>query len=89
MRLRSFVIAPIKAYQLLLSPVLGPSCRFYPTCSAYACTAIETHGLARGLGLALWRILRCNPWSSGGYDPVPPVLSTLSSTEEPLHHHGK
>lgn len=89
MRLRSLVILPIKAYQLLISPVLAPSCRFYPSCSTYACQAIEKHGVLRGIALAVWRIVRCNPWSAGGYDPVPPLSSTRSRIEEPLHHYGK
>lgn len=89
MRLRTLVILPIKAYQLLVSPVLAPSCRFYPSCSEYACQAIHIHGIVRGLVLSCWRIVRCNPWSTGGFDPVPPALSTLSSFEEPFHHHGK
>lgn len=76
MRLRLFVrrvaIAPIRLYQWFISPVLPPSCRFSPTCSAYAIEAVQTHGLLRGGWLAAWRIVRCNPWSRGGYDPVPP-----------------
>ncbi len=63
----------IRAYQKYLSPLKGhPTCKYYPTCSAYAAEAIETHGAFVGLGLAIWRILRCNPFSRGGYDPVPP-----------------
>jgi hypothetical protein len=61
----------VRGYQRFLSPFLGPSCRFHPTCSAYAVTAIERHGLARGGWLALRRIGRCHPFSAGGYDPVP------------------
>ena len=61
----------IRGYQLLLSPVLPMSCRFHPTCSEYARDALATHGFRRGLGLAAWRVLRCNPWSRGGVDPVP------------------
>lgn len=64
----------VRAYQLLLSPVLPPSCRFLPTCSDYAAEAIERHGAIRGLALALWRLLRCNPWGGSGYDPVPQTL---------------
>lgn len=62
----------IKAYQLCLSPFFGTQCRFYPTCSAYAAEAIEIHGALRGTWLAIWRLLRCNPWHPGGFDPVPP-----------------
>jgi putative membrane protein insertion efficiency factor len=61
----------IKSYQRLLSPLLGPRCRFYPTCSHYALEAIERHGAARGGALALRRLLRCHPLHPGGYDPVP------------------
>ncbi|SIS70778.1 membrane protein insertion efficiency factor YidD [Phaeovulum vinaykumarii] len=62
---------PVHAYRLVLSPWLGNSCRFQPTCSAYALEALERHGAIRGGWLALWRILRCNPWGGSGYDPVP------------------
>ena len=65
------LILPIHFYQLCISPLLGPSCRFQPTCSEYARQAILKHGPIKGLGLAIWRILRCNPWGGSGYDPVP------------------
>lgn len=61
----------ILAYRFGLSPVLGPHCRFTPTCSAYAEEAIRRHGPLRGSGLALRRIVRCHPWGATGYDPVP------------------
>ncbi len=63
--------AAIAGYRLLLSPVLGPCCRFQPTCSAYAREAVSTHGALWGSLLAIWRLLRCNPFCKGGYDPVP------------------
>ncbi|MEK7840344.1 MAG: membrane protein insertion efficiency factor YidD, partial [Pseudomonadota bacterium] len=63
---------PISAYQLLISPLLGPSCRFHPSCSHYALEAIDTHGAGRGLWLSVRRIARCHPWCAGGPDPVPP-----------------
>lgn len=63
----------ISLYRIVLSPVLPPSCRFYPSCSAYAHEAIESHGAARGVFYAAKRILRCHPYSAGGYDPVPGV----------------
>jgi putative membrane protein insertion efficiency factor len=66
------LIAFIRVYQYTISPLLGPRCRYYPTCSAYAVDALREHGALRGLGLATWRLLRCNPFSNGGYDPVPP-----------------
>jgi putative membrane protein insertion efficiency factor len=68
--LRSAVIAPIRLYQRLISPALPRSCKYEPTCSHYAVEAVRTEGVLRGLVLASWRILRCNPWSHGGYDPV-------------------
>ncbi len=62
----------IRCYQLVLSPLLGNRCRFYPTCSQYAIEAIETHGIARGSQLAVSRLCKCHPWHEGGVDPVPP-----------------
>ena len=66
------LIAFIRAYQYAISPMLGQRCKYYPSCSNYAVAALREHGAVRGLGLASWRILRCNPFSNGGYDPVPP-----------------
>lgn len=66
------VIALIRAYQYLLSPMLGQRCKYYPSCSNYAIEALRVHGVVRGTGLATWRLLRCNPFSNGGVDPVPP-----------------
>src|SRR5437667_12223911 len=63
--------AMVRAYQLLVSPLLPPSCRFLPSCSEYAAEAIERHGALRGTGLALHRLARCHPWGGSGYDPVP------------------
>ena len=65
------VIGLIKLYQYCISPLLAPSCRFSPTCSQYACEALAKHGFLRGMRLSIWRILRCNPWGKGGYEPVP------------------
>jgi putative membrane protein insertion efficiency factor len=67
----------IRAYQLLISPLLPPSCRFLPTCSDYAFEAIGRHGLCRGLALAVWRLARCHPWGGSGYDPVPETFPRL------------
>lgn len=76
--LSTALIAPIRAYRLLLSPWLGSACRFTPTCSAYAIEAIERHGPAGGSYLAIRRILRCHPWCAGGIDPVPPERRSVS-----------
>jgi uncharacterized protein len=64
------LIAPIRLYQRVISPALPRRCKYEPTCSAYADEALRTHGVLRGLVLAVWRVLRCNPWSHGGHDPV-------------------
>ena len=63
--------AVVRGYQLLVSPLLPPACRFLPSCSEYAMQAIERHGARRGAVLALRRLARCHPWGVGGYDPVP------------------
>ena len=62
----------VRTYQWTVAPILGPNCRFHPGCSEFAVEAIRTHGAVRGGALAARRILRCNPWNAGGYDPVPP-----------------
>jgi putative membrane protein insertion efficiency factor len=67
---RTVVLAPVVAYQRLISPALPRRCKYEPTCSRYAVQAVREYGILRGLVLALWRLLRCNPWSHGGYDPV-------------------
>lgn len=88
-------MALVKAYRLLLSPWLGNSCRFEPTCSAYSLQALKQHGAAAGTALTLYRLARCQPWCEGGHDPVPatslftrlitPVASaTHSSEKKPL-----
>lgn len=67
----------VRGYRLLLSPWLGSSCRFEPTCSAYALQALQQHGAAAGSYLTLRRLVRCHPWCAGGLDPVPGTLKTL------------
>jgi putative membrane protein insertion efficiency factor len=64
-------IALIKIYQWVISPWLGPSCRFTPTCSHYAAEALKKHGVFKGMWLSIKRIARCHPWGGNGYDPVP------------------
>ena len=68
--MRTVLLAPIRLYQRLISPALPRRCKYEPTCSRYAVQAVEQYGILRGLVLAMWRLLRCNPWSDGGYDPV-------------------
>ncbi len=75
---RNFFILLVRGYQLFISPYFPSSCRYYPTCSQYAIDAIRTHGAIKGFGLTAWRILRCNPWSEGGEDPVPGKTSGCS-----------
>ena len=68
--MKMVLIGPIRVYQRWISPGLPARCKYYPSCSQYAVDAIRGHGAARGAVLAAWRLLRCNPWSHGGYDPV-------------------
>jgi uncharacterized protein len=79
-RLLTFLI---RGYQRLISPLLGPRCRFYPSCSQYAVDALRLHGAARGGALALRRLLRCHPLNPGGYDPVPGA----PADDHPCHDH--
>ena len=67
----ALLVRLLRAYKRIVSPLLPPACRFVPTCSEYAVEAIEKHGPVSGVGLAVWRIVRCAPWSPGGFDPVP------------------
>ncbi len=76
------LVGMIRVYQVVISPMTGPTCKYYPSCSHYAVTAIRTHGALRGTGLALWRILRCNPWSLGGVDDVPPARPRKDRSSE-------
>ena len=66
-----FIIGLIRVYKALISPLLPPSCRFYPSCSEYTAQAIRTHGSVAGLALGLVRLMKCHPWHAGGFDPVP------------------
>ena len=84
--MKRLVLMLIRAYQLLLSPLLGPSCRFEPSCSRYAVAAIDGHGVVRGGWLAVKRILRCHPFHSGGFDPppLPPQTPRLQAARTAL-----
>ena len=81
--MRIILKALIHAYRWLISPMLGPSCRFYPSCSAYALEALERFGALKGSWLAICRIGRCHPWHPGGYDPVPGHDCDLSTETLP------
>lgn len=69
--MKHLLIILVKGYRFFISPYFPTSCRYYPTCSQYAIDALKLHGVIKGTALAVWRILRCNPWSDGGEDPVP------------------
>jgi len=79
-------IALVRGYQFFISPYFPPSCRYYPTCSHYAIDALKAHGVFKGTGLAVWRLLRCNPWSDGGEDPVPGTASDCSCQSSEKKH---
>jgi len=76
----------IRAYQLAISPLLGPRCRFYPSCSQYALEALTQHGALRGSWLALRRLARCHPFHAGGYDPVPDPAAAAMPPDHPICH---
>jgi putative membrane protein insertion efficiency factor len=71
--MKTLLVWLLRGYKLLLSPLLGQNCRFYPSCSSYAIEALQIHGAARGSWLAARRVCRCHPWNEGGVDPVPPA----------------
>jgi uncharacterized protein len=81
--LRTIAVAPIKLYHTLFSPAFGQRCKYYPSCSEYAVQSIQRFGILRGLVLAGWRLLRCNPWSRGGFDPVEDQRLFSSRTPAP------
>ena len=85
--MRMLLVWILRGYQILLSPMLGQRCRFYPTCSNYAIEALRTHGAARGSLLAARRVCKCHPWNEGGVDLVPPAHDKhLSTTARGCHH---
>jgi uncharacterized protein len=77
--MKRLLVLLVRGYQLFVSPFLGPRCRFYPSCSAYAVTALQTHGALRGSWLAVRRLGRCHPWNPGGVDHVPPARPRRST----------
>ena len=79
--MRSLLAAFVRVYRLLLSPLLPPACRFYPSCSAYALAAVGRHGATAGTWLAVRRLARCHPWNPGGVDLVPPLAQAAGSPE--------
>lgn len=78
--MKRLLLGLVRLYQYLISPLLGPRCRFHPSCSHYAIEAIERHGALRGSWLAMRRLGRCHPWHPGGYDPVPPAQPSPSTS---------
>ncbi len=85
--MKRLLLAPIAAYQRLVSPALPRRCRYEPTCSAYASQSIRRFGPIRGLLLACWRLLRCNPFSHGGFDPVPDRFTLRVGPVDPSDYH--
>ena len=85
--MKKLLTAPIKFYQKWISPMFAPRCKYYPSCSSYALTAITTYGI-KGIGMAAWRVLRCNPWSYGGVDYVKEKTKSVekSITEQSLEN---
>jgi len=86
---KRLLLAPIAAYQRWISPGLPRRCRYEPTCSAYAAQSIGRFGVVRGTLLAAWRLLRCNPLSHGGFDPVPDRFTLRVGPVDPATHHGE
>jgi putative membrane protein insertion efficiency factor len=86
---KRLLLGMIAAYRRLLSPVLPRRCKYEPSCSVYATTAIRRFGLARGSLLGGWRLLRCNPFSHGGFDPVPDRFTLRVGPIDPAVYHGE
>lgn len=82
------LIGLVRGYQLLISPLLGQTCRYYPSCSAYAVQALQVHGAVKGTWLAVRRLLRCHPWSPGGVDHVPPRRTRSDRAAHDHSGHG-
>jgi uncharacterized protein len=86
---KRLLLSPIAAYQRWISPGMPRRCRYEPTCSAYAADSIRRFGPIRGLLLASWRLLRCNPFSHGGFDPVPERFTLRGGPVDPAEYHGE
>jgi putative membrane protein insertion efficiency factor len=84
--MNKLLVGLLRAYQLLLSPMLGQNCRFYPTCSNYAIEAVRVHGAGRGSLLAARRVCKCHPWNEGGVDLVPPASESHSTAVHGCNH---
>jgi len=84
---KRFLLGPIRAYQRWISPSRPRRCKYEPTCSAYAVESIERFGAARGFLLAAWRLMRCNPFSHGGFDPVPEKFTLRAGPADPSEYH--
>lgn len=87
--MKRLLLALISAYRRLISPAVPRRCRYEPSCSVYAATAIRRFGPLRGVLLATWRLLRCNPFSNGGFDPVPRRFTLRVGPVDPAVYHGK
>jgi hypothetical protein len=77
---KTLLLMLLRGYKWALSPMLPPACRYVPTCSEYAIEAVERYGALRGTAMAIWRLLRCHPFASGGFDPVPAPVERISDT---------
>lgn len=87
--MKVILIAFIKAWRAVISPLYGDVCKYWPTCSAYGLEAVELHGALKGARLTIWRVLRCNPWSHGGLDPVPDsAMAHRLASERAAGRHG-
>jgi putative membrane protein insertion efficiency factor len=86
---KRLLLGVVAAYRRMLSPLLPRRCKYEPSCSVYAATAIRRFGAARGSLLAAWRILRCNPFSHGGFDPVPDRFTLRTGPIDPAVYHGE
>ena len=87
--MKRLLLALLSAYRRWVSPAFGRRCRYEPTCSAYAAVAIRRFGPLRGSVLAAWRLLRCNPFSDGGFDPVPQRFTLRNRPLDPSAYHGE